>query len=64
MILLVIFAPAMQAQQSVTLEQAIETAMTNHPRLKMAESEIERARVSKGKHGMEEILLSVIPGDS
>lgn len=30
MILLVIFAPAMQAQQSVTLEQAIETAMTNH----------------------------------
>lgn len=49
MILLVIFAPAMQAQQSVTLEQAIETAMTNHPRLKMAESEIERARVSKGE---------------
>lgn len=47
--LLVAFVPAVQAQQRITLEQAIETAMTNHPRLKMAESEIERARVSKGE---------------
>ena len=47
--LLVAFVPAVQAQQRITLEQAIETAMTNHPRLKMAESEIERARASKGE---------------
>ncbi len=49
-ILLAAFTPAsIQAQQSVTLKQAVETAMTNHPRLKMAESEIERARASKGE---------------
>ena len=49
-VLLAAFTPAaIQAQQSVTLKQAVETAMTNHPRLKMAESEIERARASKGE---------------
>ena len=47
--MLALFAPAAQAQQTVTLEQAIETALSNHPRLKMAESEIERARASKGE---------------
>lgn len=49
-VLLAAFTPAaIQAQQSVTLKQAVETAMTNHPRLKMVESEIERARASKGE---------------
>lgn len=49
-VLLAAFTPAaIQAQQSVTLKQAVEIAMTNHPRLKMAESEIERARASKGE---------------
>lgn len=47
--MLVISVPAVQAQQPVTLEQAVEIALRNHPRLKMAESEIERARASKGE---------------
>lgn len=47
--ILVICVPAVQAQQAVTLEQAVEIALHNHPRLKMAESEIERARASKGE---------------
>lgn len=41
--------PAVQAQQTVSMEQAVEIALNNNPRLKMAESEIERARVSKGE---------------
>ncbi len=47
--LIAMLTPAVQAQQTVTLEQAVETALTNHPRLKMAESEIERTRASKGE---------------
>ena len=47
--MLVISVPAVQAQQPVTLEQAVEIALRNHPRLKMAEPEIERARASKGE---------------
>lgn len=48
-VLIAMLAPAVQAQQTVTLKQAVETALNNHPRLKMAESEIERARASKGE---------------
>lgn len=33
----------------VSLDKAIETALMNHPRLKMANSEIERAKASKGE---------------
>ena len=47
--LLALSTPALQAQQSVTLEQAIEIAQSNHPRLKMAQAEVDRARVSKGE---------------
>lgn len=48
-VLLALFTTTAQAQQSVTLEQAIETALSNHPRLKMAESEIQRAQASRGE---------------
>lgn len=48
-IMIVAVIPAVNAQQNVTLEQAIDIALDNHPRLKMAESEIERARASKGE---------------
>lgn len=41
--------PAAQAQQAVTLEQAIETAQANHPRLKIATASIEQAQASKGE---------------
>lgn len=47
--LLIAFVPAAQAQQTVTMEQAIEMAQSNNPRLKMAESEISLARVTKGE---------------
>ena len=34
---------------AITLDEAIETALMNHPRLKMANAEIERARASRGE---------------
>ena len=48
-LLLAASAPTLQAQEVVSLDQAIETALANHPRLKIANSEIERARASKGE---------------
>lgn len=37
------------AQQSVTLDKAVEMALANHPRLKSAEASIERTRAMRGE---------------
>lgn len=47
--LLFIVSTTVSAQQSVTLDQAIEMAKQNHPRLKMATSAIQQARASRGE---------------
>ena len=42
-------AQAADAPRKVTLEEAVEIAVQNHPRLKMANAEIERVRASRGE---------------
>ena len=37
------------AQQTVTLDEAVETALKNHPRLRSAEAAIERTRAMRGE---------------
>lgn len=46
---LVLLPAPVEAQQTVTLEQAIEMALQNNPRLKMAEAEIRRTRATRGE---------------
>jgi len=48
-ILLAGVGATVNAQQAVTMEQAIELALANHPRLKTATASIERTRVSRGE---------------
>lgn len=36
-------------QKAISLEEAVEIALQNHPRLKMANAEIERSRVARGE---------------
>lgn len=48
-VVLAAFLPAARAQQAVSLDQAIETALANHPRLKIATADIEQAKATKGE---------------
>ena len=45
---LLFIPPALQAQESVSLEQAIEIAMQNHPRIKTAKASIQQAKAGRG----------------
>ncbi|MEG1562689.1 MAG: CusA/CzcA family heavy metal efflux RND transporter [Bacteroides sp.] len=49
LLLLSVSASAQQPVQSVTLDQAIDIALRNHPRLKMAEAAIRQAHASRGE---------------
>lgn len=46
---MLLIASTVSAQQSVTLDQAIEMAKQNHPRLKTATAAIQQARASRGE---------------
>ncbi len=48
LLLLIVSTPA-QAQQPLSLDEAIECALTNHPRLRSAEASMKRARAARGE---------------
>lgn len=47
---ILVFWIPMQAQQAVTLEEAIDFAVAHHPRVRSAEASIHKSRVSKGEN--------------
>lgn len=56
--------PIQNRESIVSLDEAIEIALANHPRLKMANAEIERTKATKGEIWMVETHHSVMHGDN
>ena len=52
------------SQKAISLDEALEIALQNHPRLKMANAEIERSRQPVEKSGTGATLRSATPGGS
>lgn len=64
LLLAAVSVSAVTPQKAITLDEAVEIALQNHPRLKMASAEIERSRAARGEVWDGEIPRSAIPGDS
>ena len=49
LLLAAVSVSAVTPQKAITLDEAVEIALQNHPRLKMASAEIERSRAARGE---------------
>nr|WP_317308968.1 CusA/CzcA family heavy metal efflux RND transporter [Phocaeicola plebeius] len=49
LLLVAVSVSAVTPQKAITLDEAVEIALQNHPRLKMASAEIERSRAARGE---------------